>query len=48
VDFVLSSNALYELGETQQACDGFQKAIALRFTNLKQAEKEKCEAIWKH
>lgn len=38
--------ARYELGEHEEACADFQKAIELGFTILKDAEKERCSAYW--
>jgi tetratricopeptide (TPR) repeat protein len=44
--YFLKGLALYELGEKEQACNDFHKAIELGFTVLKQAEGEKCKEFW--
>lgn len=38
--------ALYELGEKDQACESFSKAIELGFSILKIAKQEKCAEFW--
>lgn len=38
--------ALYELGEKEQACESFSKAIELGFSILRIAEQEKCAEYW--
>ena len=38
--------ALYEMGEKEQACESFSKAIELGFSILKIAEQEKCAEYW--
>ncbi|NNK81838.1 MAG: hypothetical protein HKO92_01820 [Flavobacteriaceae bacterium] len=44
--YFLRGLAKYELGEKQEACNDFQKAIDLGFEILKEAEAYKCRAYW--
>ena len=45
--YFLRGSAKYALGEEEQACSDFLKAIELGFAILKTAEQEKCGAFWK-
>lgn len=45
--YFLRGLAKYELGEKEQGCDDFTKAIELGFTILRIAEQEKCIEFWK-
>jgi tetratricopeptide (TPR) repeat protein len=44
--YFLRGLALYELGEKEQACESFSKAIELGFSILRIAEQEKCGEYW--
>lgn len=44
--YFLRGLARYELGEKEQGCEDFSKAIALGFSVLRIAEKEKCIDYW--
>ncbi len=44
--YFLRGLARYELGEKEQACADFRKAIELGFSILKIAEQEKCAEFW--
>lgn len=44
--FFLRGLARYELGEKEQGCEDFSKAIELGFSVLKIAEQEKCVDYW--
>lgn len=44
--YFLRGLARYELGEKDQACEDFQKAIDLGFTILRIAEHRKCSEYW--
>jgi tetratricopeptide (TPR) repeat protein len=45
--YFLRGLALYELGEKEQGCKDFSKAIELGFSVLRIAEQEKCIDFWK-
>ena len=38
--------ARYELGEKEQACEDFRKAIELGFSVLRVAEQQRCPEFW--
>ncbi len=44
--YFLRGMARYELGEKEQGCEDFSKAIALGFSVLRIAEQEKCIDFW--
>ena len=44
--YFLRGLARYELGEKEQACEDFNKAIELGFSVLKIAEQDKCAEFW--
>lgn len=44
--YFLRGLARYELGEKEQGCEDFNKAIELGFSVLRNAEKEKCIDYW--
>ncbi|MEQ8358055.1 MAG: hypothetical protein RH860_01115 [Cytophagales bacterium] len=44
--YFLRGLARYELGENEQACEDFNKAIELGFSVLRIAEQEKCMDYW--
>lgn len=44
--YFLKGLALYELGEKENACKSFSKAIELGFSILRIAEQEKCAQFW--
>jgi tetratricopeptide (TPR) repeat protein len=44
--YFLRGLARYELGEKEQGCEDFNKAIELGFSVLKIAEQEKCASFW--
>ena len=44
--YFLRGLARYELGEKEQGCEDFRKAIALGFSVLKIAEQERCSDFW--
>ena len=44
--YFLRGIARYELGEKEQGCEGFSKAIELGFSILRIAEQEKCAEFW--
>lgn len=44
--YFLRGLARYELGEKEQGCEDFSKAIELGFSVLRIAEKEKCSNFW--
>jgi tetratricopeptide (TPR) repeat protein len=45
--YFLRGLARYELGEKEQGCEDFSKAIELGFSVLRIAEEEKCIDFWK-
>ena len=45
--YFLRGLAKYEMGEEENACADFHKAIQLGFSILKTAEREKCIKVWK-
>lgn len=45
--YFLRGLARYELGEKEQGCEDFNKAISLGFSVLRIAEEEKCIDFWK-
>ena len=45
--YFLRGLAKYELGQKEQGCDDFTKAIELSFSILRIAEQEKCIEFWK-
>ncbi|TXG35242.1 tetratricopeptide repeat protein [Seonamhaeicola maritimus] len=44
--YFLRGLAKYELGEKEQACEDFEKAIELGFSILRIAEQKRCENFW--
>jgi tetratricopeptide (TPR) repeat protein len=44
--YFLRGLARYELGEEEQGCEDFSKAIDLGFSVLRIAEQEKCSDFW--
>lgn len=44
--YFLRGLARYELGEREQACADFEKAIQLGFSVLRMAEQQKCQQFW--
>jgi len=46
--YFLKGLALYQLGEKEEACKNFSKAIKLGFSILKVAEREKCAEFWEN
>jgi tetratricopeptide (TPR) repeat protein len=44
--FFLRGLARYDLGEEEEGCEDFQKAIELGFAILRMAEQEKCIEFW--
>lgn len=44
--YFLRGLAKYELGEKEQACDDFSRAIELGFSILQIAEEQRCAGIW--
>jgi tetratricopeptide (TPR) repeat protein len=44
--YFLRGLARYDLGEKQEACEDFERAIALGFSILRMAEQERCGGYW--
>jgi tetratricopeptide (TPR) repeat protein len=44
--YFLRGLARYELGEQEQGCADFEKAIQLGFSVLRLAEQQKCQKYW--
>ncbi len=46
--YFLRGLAKYELGEKEQACEDFSRAIELGFSILRIAEEQRCAEFWKN